>query len=192
MVENVLTVGAPNIPEKTCLKLIRYPDWWNDFQARKKRDDVAIAESTSRAVVANAEPQLSFLSQLKLPNDPTPPHNQGNCGHVLLSSTPHDGDVWIIDSRAIDHMTFDSNDFTHITQPRPCISNANGVTYPIIGAGIDILTKNITRRGTKRGGLYYMDDFSAGELTSCTTQPVTRRDKFSYCTVAWGTHHLAI
>ncbi|RVW21438.1 hypothetical protein CK203_108823 [Vitis vinifera] len=56
----------------------------------------------------------------------------------------------------------------------------------------DILTKNITGRGIKRGGLYYMDDFSAGELTTCTTQPVTRRDKFSYCTVAWGTHHLAI
>ena len=144
MVENVLTVGAPNIPEKACFKLIGYPDWWNDFQAQKKRDDVAIAESTSHAAVANAKPQLSFLSQLKLPNDPTPPHNQGNCGHVLLSSTPHDDDVWIIDSRAIDHMTFDSNDFSHITQPRPCISNANGVTYPVIGAGTVIISHFFT------------------------------------------------
>lgn len=33
-------------------------------------------------------------------------------------------------------MTFDSNDFSEITQPRgTSISNANGVTYPITKAG---------------------------------------------------------
>ena len=36
----------------------------------------------------------------------------------------------------MDHMTFDPNDFSYMTQPRrTCISNANGITYPIIGAG---------------------------------------------------------
>lgn len=84
------------------------------------------------AAMANAKPQLSFLPQIELPNDPTLPHNQGNCGHLLLSSTPRDDGVWIIDSGTTDHMTFDSNDFSHFTQPtRTCIAIANGVTYPV-------------------------------------------------------------
>ena len=33
-------------------------------------------------------------------------------------------------------MTFDPSDFSHTTQPqRVCIANANGVAYPITGAG---------------------------------------------------------
>ncbi|CAL9025902.1 unnamed protein product, partial [Prunus brigantina] len=59
-----------------------------------------------------------------------------------------------------DHMTFDPDDFLNTTQPRrTCIANANGVTYPVTG---DIHTKEILGCGTKRGGLYYVDDFSLG------------------------------
>ncbi|KAJ0042666.1 hypothetical protein Pint_18588 [Pistacia integerrima] len=103
-------------------------------------------------------------------------------------------------------MTFDPQDFVETTQQkRTCVANANGVTYPVTGAGRvalspflslsntllvpslsnkllsigqaneelnccalmypsfyifqDILSKEIIGRGTKRGGLYYMDDF---------------------------------
>ena len=95
--------------------------------------------------MANAKPQLSFLPQIKLPNDPMLPHNQGNCGHVLLSSTPRDDGVWIIASRTRDHMTFDSNDFSHISQPRrTCIANANGVTYPVIGTGTITISPSLS------------------------------------------------
>ncbi|RVW29656.1 hypothetical protein CK203_098349 [Vitis vinifera] len=72
----------------------------------------------------------------------------------------------IIDSGATDHMTFNSDDFIEVTQPRRIdIANANGVTYPITRAGTidDILTKEIIGHGTKKRGLYYMDDFSSSQ-----------------------------
>ncbi|CAL8990313.1 unnamed protein product, partial [Prunus brigantina] len=111
-------------------------------------------------------------------------------------------------------MTFDPDDFLNTTQPRrTCIANANGVTYPVTGAGTvlssslslsntllvpslsnkllsvsqlteqlnccvliypsfcllqDIHTKEILGRGTKRGGLYYVDDFSLGVANNVT------------------------
>ncbi|MCI05785.1 hypothetical protein A2U01_0026838, partial [Trifolium medium] len=98
-----------------------------------------------------------------------------------------DASAWIIDSGATDHMTFDPMDFSHSTPPRrTCIANANGVAYPVTGAGTvplspslslshtllvptlsnklmsDVLSKKIIGRGTKRGGLYYLDDISKG------------------------------
>ncbi|GMY33126.1 retrovirus-related pol polyprotein from transposon RE2 [Fagus crenata] len=84
-------------------------------------------------------------------------------------------------------MTFDPADLSHYSSPRrTSIANANGVVSPVTGAGSvtlspslqlfntllvpslshkllsDILTKEIIGRGTKRGGLYYMEDFSMG------------------------------
>ncbi|CAL8096941.1 unnamed protein product [Prunus armeniaca] len=73
-------------------------------------------------------------------------------------------------------MTFDPDDFLNTAQPRRTfIVNANGVTYPVTGADtvalssslslsntLHIHTQEIIGRGTKRGGLYYVDDFSPG------------------------------
>lgn len=106
-------------------------------------------------------------------------------------------------------MMFDPNDIFHTTQPRwTSIANANGVAYPVTGAGTvslspslslshsllvpslsnklmskiqvteelnyvvliyptfyvlqDVLSKKIIGRGTKRGELYYLDNFSQG------------------------------
>ncbi|CAL8152528.1 unnamed protein product [Prunus armeniaca] len=82
-------------------------------------------------------------------------------GYGFHTSFKIDSRGWIIDFGATDHMTFDPDDFLHTTQPRrTCIANANGVTYPVTGAGTDIHTKEILGRGTKGGGLYYVDDFS--------------------------------
>ncbi|CAL2227400.1 unnamed protein product [Prunus armeniaca] len=95
---------------------------------------------------------------------------------------------WIIDSGAIDYMTFDLDDFLSTTQPRLTrIANTNGVTYRMIGVGTvalswslslpntllvpplsnklmsvgqDIHTKEIIGLCIKRGGRYYVDDFS--------------------------------
>ena len=110
---------------------------------------------------------------------------------------------------AFDHMTFDPQDLKEKCSPKCSrIVNANGVTYPVTGAGRvaltpsfllsntllafsltnkllsvgqateelnycvliypnfclfqDILTKKIIDRGTKRGVLYCMDDYSMG------------------------------
>ncbi|KAL5765958.1 hypothetical protein ACOSP7_016575 [Xanthoceras sorbifolium] len=129
---------------ETCFKLHGYPYWWNEFQTRKKREGTGSNEGTGRAAMVNVEPHLSLISKAESPNNSMPLNDQGNCGQVLLSFNHCDDGVWIIDSGATDHMTFDPTDFSQITPPRRnCIANANGVTYPVIGVGTDILTKEI-------------------------------------------------
>ena len=133
----------------------------------------------------------------------------GNNGCGLLYSKQGSTASWIIDSGASDHMTFDPRDLRERCPPkRSRIANANGVIYPVTGAGRadpspyfslpntllvpsltnkllsvgqatedlnccvlmypnfclfqDILTKKIIGCGTKRRGLYYMDDCSMG------------------------------
>ncbi|KAK6917067.1 Phosphatidylserine decarboxylase-related [Dillenia turbinata] len=57
-------------------------------------------------------------------------------GSALLVPNEQKQDDWIVDSGATDHMTLCSNDFTKNTRARrTSISNANGVMYPVIGAG---------------------------------------------------------
>ncbi|CAL2227071.1 unnamed protein product [Prunus armeniaca] len=98
-------------------------------------------------------------------------------GYGFHTSAKIDSRSWIIDSGATDHMTFDPDDFLNTTQPRrTCIANANGVTYPVTGAGTDIHTKEILGRGTKRGGLYYVDDFSPG-MANSVTHPFDSKQK---------------
>ncbi|CAL8151472.1 unnamed protein product [Prunus armeniaca] len=98
-------------------------------------------------------------------------------------------------------MTFDPDDFLNTTQPRRTyITNANDVTYPVTGADTvalsssltlsntllvpslsnkllsDIHTKEILGLGTKRGGLYYVDDFSPG-MANSVTHPFDSKQK---------------
>ncbi|WJZ88913.1 hypothetical protein VitviT2T_008174 [Vitis vinifera] len=187
----------------TCFKLHGYPDWWNDLQAWKKREIIANDNHTGRAAVVTCDASLSLIPQAESS------HDSGTSSKVFHISTHKDDEDWILDSGATDHMTFDSKDFSNTTQPRrSCVANANGVTYPVTGAGTvtlshslslsntllvpslsnrlmsvsqvtsdlncvvlmystfcllqDILTKEIIGRGTKRGGLYYVDAFSSG------------------------------
>ncbi|WJX11696.1 Beta-galactosidase 8 [Trifolium repens] len=171
--------GNAKHTHENCFKLHGYPDWWDEYKARKPRE-AAEKTGSGNAVVAHADPQLSLLPQSQSFG---PPSDSGNLGFSLLSSTKRDYDGWIIDSGATDHMTYDSSDLINST-------NANGVTYPVTGAGTvslspslslshtllvpslsnklmsDILTKEIIGRGTKKGGLYYMDDFSTGRANN--------------------------
>ncbi|KAL6311416.1 hypothetical protein AAG906_035499 [Vitis piasezkii] len=205
--------GNSKYTRDTYFKLHGYPDWWNDFQARKKRETSANDDHTRRASVVTCDTSLSLIPQVESSHDPG---TSGTSGKALHISTHNNDDDWILDSGATDHMTFDSNDFSNVTQPRrSCVTNANGVTYPVTGAGTvilspslslsntllvpslsnrlmsvsqvttdlncvvvmysifcllqDILTKEIIGRGTKRGGLYYIDDFSSEEQITCTT-----------------------
>ncbi|KAM1789243.1 hypothetical protein ACFX11_039423 [Malus domestica] len=62
-------------------------------------------------------------------------------------------------------MTYDPTDLACDTVPlRRNITNANDVISPVTSAGIDILTKKIIGRGTKRGDLYFVDDVSTGRV----------------------------
>ncbi|CAL2245576.1 unnamed protein product [Prunus armeniaca] len=148
--------GDPRHTRETCFKLHGYPDWWATLKDRGQRNTT----------------------------------NNGT-GYGFHTSAKIDSRSWIIDSGAIDHMTFDPDDFLNATQPRrTCIANANGVTYPVTGAGtvalsssltlsntlLDIHTKKILGRGTKRGGLYYVDDFSPG-MANSVTHPFDSKQK---------------
>ncbi|KAI5384189.1 hypothetical protein KIW84_071265 [Lathyrus oleraceus] len=125
--------GGNKHTSETCFKLHGYPDWWADFQARKHRDTTDI--NPGKAAVATIEPHLSLIPKLS------------------------------------SHTTEERS-----TPRRSSIANANGGLSAVTGAGtvmlssalslsntlLDILTKEIIGRGTKRGGLYYMEDFSVG------------------------------
>ncbi|CAL2271706.1 unnamed protein product [Prunus armeniaca] len=148
--------GDPRHTRETCFKLHGYPDWWATLKDRGQ------CNTTSNGT-----------------------------GYGFHTSDKIDSRSWIIDSGATDHMTFDPDDFLNTTQPRrTCIANANGVTYPVTGAGtvalsssltlsntlLDIHTKEILGRDTKRRGLYYVDDFSPG-MANSVTHPFDSKQK---------------
>jgi hypothetical protein len=122
---------------ETCFKLHGYPDWWHELQTRKKRDTPN--GSTGRVAIATGEPSLSLTSHAETT------HNSGNNINVLHSSTHTADDNWILDSRATDHMTFDSNDFSHTTLPRRShVATANGVPCSVTGAGTVTLSPSLS------------------------------------------------
>ncbi|XP_073265989.1 uncharacterized protein [Populus alba] len=120
---------------ETCFKLHGYPEWWTELKARKSKES---AGGTGRAAMVNAEcaftggtttdkgeqpvtkePELS-LAPLVNSNElmPAPPGNQGNNASALLVSKGGDNNDWIVDSGAIDHMTFYPEDIVKLTEPR--------------------------------------------------------------------------
>ncbi|CAN6720151.1 unnamed protein product [Malus baccata var. baccata] len=79
-----------------------------------------------------------------------------DCCAVVITMT---NTGWILDSGATDHMTYDRALFQSMKDShRKCVATANGTTAAVVGAGTDIQIKEIIGRGTKREGLYYVDD----------------------------------
>ena len=93
--------------------------------------------------MVSCDPSLSLIPQVESPHDP------GTSSKALHISPHSDDDDWILDSGAIDHMTFDSNDFSDTTQSkRSCVANANGVTYPVTRAGTVTLSPSLSLSNT--------------------------------------------
>ena len=109
--------GSMKHTRETCFNLHGYPDWWNEYKAQKNRD-AASNEGLGRAALVTTAPQLSLTSQIESSSDETHLSDQGNCGYALLSSIQNGDNGWIIDSGATYHMTFNSDDFIEVTQPR--------------------------------------------------------------------------
>ncbi|RVX23894.1 hypothetical protein CK203_000396 [Vitis vinifera] len=164
--------GSMKHTRETCFKLHGYPDWWNEYKAQKNRD-VASNEELGWVALVTVASQLSFTSQIESSSDETHLNYQGNYGYALLSSIQNGDNGWIIDSGATDHMTFNSDDFIEITQPR--------IFSPRRSLGVVV----------RRGGYIIWMTSALVRLIICTTQAL-RRDRFGYDIDAWGIRHLAI
>ncbi|RVW74496.1 Retrovirus-related Pol polyprotein from transposon RE1 [Vitis vinifera] len=123
--------------------------WWHELQAKRRRDGNGkdggasknATNGTGKAAIASAESQLSLI--------PTTTVDLDTGMSFLGTNTTESYDGWILDSGATDHMTgWYSDDITSSLLNQ----------YPF-----DILTKEIIGCGTKKGGLYYMEDFSISQ-----------------------------
>ncbi|XP_034692005.1 uncharacterized protein LOC117919071 [Vitis riparia] len=62
----------------TCFKLHGYLDWWNDLQARKKREIIANDNHTGRAAVVTCDASLSLIPQAESSHDSGYSHQGDN------------------------------------------------------------------------------------------------------------------
>jgi hypothetical protein len=109
---------------------VGYPDWWDHSRAPKKRGSknafAAAAETNDKDV------GLSLVTTTNID------------GKALNISAPVIDNLWIIDSGATDHMTFDSRQISHLRpSSQKSISTANGSEASIVGEGSLSLTKNL-------------------------------------------------
>ncbi|CAL8119745.1 unnamed protein product [Prunus armeniaca] len=129
-----------------------------------------VADITTRHDhVTTTPPTLTTIS-----STPTPPPP----GNFVKAFHAHDtrDTGWIIDSGATDHMTYNSALFSTTLPPhRDHVLTANNVAAPVTGAGSILLTHalpldkvlltwEIFGRGTKKGGLYYVDDVATSRV----------------------------
>ena len=70
--------------------------------------------------------------------------SSGNFHSAFSTSTISSNNTWIIDSGATDHMTFDSQKFSHHSSTETCsVSYADGTPTPVNGAGSLSLTPSL-------------------------------------------------
>ncbi|CAL8167941.1 unnamed protein product [Prunus armeniaca] len=158
----------------TCWALHGVPDWEKEQRHLKKEQldikaHVAVA-TTSVAGIITRHDHLSAspptLTAVSSTPTPPPPCNFGKAFHAYDTRYTS----WIIDSGATDHMTYNSTLFSTTLPPhRDHVLTANNVTAPVTGASSillthDIQTRDIFSRGTKNGGLYYMDDVATSRV----------------------------
>ncbi|KAH7865608.1 hypothetical protein Vadar_008867 [Vaccinium darrowii] len=145
-------------------------------------------DSSHKSVVSHCSPSdqnTSPIYHLSLEDSNS---DTSNLGKALISSNDCDPG-WIIDSGVTDHMTYDKSLFQYASFPRKDhVITANGETVHVTGASSialtpslslhhtlliptlsnnllsDIQTREIIGHGTKRGGLYYVDDITTSRV----------------------------
>ncbi|KAI5390562.1 hypothetical protein KIW84_075750 [Lathyrus oleraceus] len=124
---------------ETCFKLHGYPDWWTDFQARKRRDTTD--RNPRKDAVASVEPHLSLIPKSSSHT------TEGNV--LIFSNHDDDSNAWILDSGATNHMTFDAADFSERSTPRrSSIANVNGGLSAVTGVGTVMLSPTLSLSNT--------------------------------------------
>ena len=112
-----------------------YPEWWDhsrDFW-KQNSNEASIAAIVETKTEDDSSEKSSTLAVAA-----------GNGGKVLNISTPVSNSAWIIDSGAMDHMTFDSRQVSPLkSSSQNSVSIANGTSIPIIGEGSLSLTNTL-------------------------------------------------
>ena len=131
-----------------CFQLHGYPDWWEPLKLQKQREPDEQAK-LGQANLATSMSQLSLISQDDPPlvssSSDMSPESSDNCGYVFNMNNDATLSGWIIDSGATDHMTYDPTDLAcDIVPLRRNITNANGVTSSVTGAGTMRLTSTLS------------------------------------------------
>ncbi|KAF2323929.1 hypothetical protein GH714_004072 [Hevea brasiliensis] len=112
-------------------------------KAKKQQKIAASNGGLEKAALTTVEPRLSFTSEVESSSNSATLNDKVTMDKLYLILADSDCD-WIIISGVTDHMTFDANDFSKVTQPRrTTIANPNGVTYPVTGAGTVALSSSL-------------------------------------------------
>ncbi|CAL8998461.1 unnamed protein product [Prunus brigantina] len=164
----------------TCWALHGVPDWEKERRRLKNEQldskaHVAVAPTSMANITTGHDHLTATPSTLTaVSGTPTPPP-PGNFGKVFHAHDTRDT-CWIIYSGATDHMTYNSAlFFTTLPPHRDHVLTANNVAAPVTRAGsilltpalpLDkvLLTREIFGRGTKKGGLYYVDDVTTSRV----------------------------
>ena len=115
-----------------CYELVGYPKWWDHSRDSRKKNSkkasiAAIVETKTEDDSGEKSSALAVTT------------SKG--GKVLNISTPVSNSAWIIDSGAMDHMTFDSRQVLPLkSSSQNSVSTTNGTSIPIIGEGSLSLT----------------------------------------------------
>ena len=130
---------------ENCLKKNGYPDWWYELQAKKKKDSAGADANKGKVAIMSAKPHISLIPQVESSQDAGSVSDIGNCGFNLVTSFYDvDRGAWLLDSGALNHMTFVATDFTTTSPPRrTSVANANGVVSPITRVGSVYLSPSL-------------------------------------------------
>ncbi|CAL8161765.1 unnamed protein product [Prunus armeniaca] len=180
--------GDPRHTRETCFKLHGYPDWWATLKDRGQCNMTSNGtgygfhtsdniDSRSRIIDSGATDHMTFdpddflntiqprRTCIANANDVTYPVT--GAGTVALSSSLTLSNTLLVPSLSTKLLSV-----SQLTEQLNCCV----LIYPSFCLLQDIHTKEILGRGTKRWGLYYVDDFSPG-MANSVTNPFDSKQK---------------
>lgn len=167
--------GGSKHTKETCFKLHGYPEWWAEFQARKKEIGTNNSKSNfgrntdgaDRTSGKGALAAMAFTTSIEkrtsdaLNKNHERENEKDTCEHILTESKGNIGTafwsfstdsskhMWLLDLGATDQMTFTALDFLSSTPPRrKSIANANGVLSPVTADGTVALSSTLKLSNT--------------------------------------------
>ncbi|KAL5791627.1 hypothetical protein ACOSP7_000221 [Xanthoceras sorbifolium] len=164
--------GQKNHIRDACWRLIGYHEWY--LEKRKKGP-----LKTGTASLASSSGNLSSTPHGNTCDSQIQFSNSGIFHSAFSVSTISSNNTWIIDSGATDHMTFNSQNFSHRSPTETNnVSYADGTPTPVFGAGSIPLTSSLNL-----SSVLHMPTLSNNLLS------ISQITKFLNCVVTfWHSH----